>query len=793
MKRFEAVAPVLVCPEGLPELERRAISIFAEEISLRTGLELAQSPVFMPGVSNAVITTESRLGSVCPQAARALSRLEAPGAEGFRLFFSRRGDALSLFAVGRDARGAMYAMGKLLRLLRLFPGRIEADALFSGLSSTPRYPLHGHQLAYRDKQNTLPCWTEREFDRYIRDLLLFGSNAIELLPPRTDDNLYSRKMRRDPFELMVRLEKIVHAYGMDLWLWYPNMGADYGDPKVLEAELLEREKVFSALGSVEGMLVPAGDPGELEPDELFPVTEKCVKILHKYHPSAKVYLAPQSFAPQPGWYDAFYRHVSEQPDWLYGVCFAPWEQQTIEEMRARLPDLYKGRIRHYPDITHNYGCQFALPHWDNCFAIVEGRECYNARPRAMKAIHNHHAPCTVGSITYSEGIHDDVNKFVWGQQDWDDRQDAEETVREYVRLFIDPALEDELTRALMGLEENWDCEAPIEENEAVGRTCALWRDIDARASDAVRRNFRYQMGLMRALADEYIRGKRRYDARLEGECKEALARAEEWGADEAMRRAKAILNRGIDEPHDPQLRARLQRMADELHRSCGIKLTTARSGGQRWGRGAWMDMIDTPLSDAQYLSVTMKAIRHLPTEAEKRAAIAAMLRRTDPGEGGVYVNLGSAKSRALLSRAHDWADDPGLLRTAFTGIDGGALTAVHEDTGTYRERAVPWEMLSRAFTYYDVPLTVTVPGLDPAARYRLRVGYSAQRWPSPVRLTLSDGTVLHEEVPAHDADVSYEYDLPAEAYADGRLALTWQAHGQVGGAGVNELFLLRTR
>lgn len=62
-----------------------------------------------------------------------------------------------------------------------------------------------------------------------------------------------------------------------------------------------------------------------------------------------------------------------------------------------------------------------------------------------------------------------------------------------------------------------------------------------------------------------------------------------------------------------------------------------------------------------------------------------------------------------------------------------------------------------------------------------------------MRLTLSDGTVLHEEVPAHDADVSYEYDVPAEAYADGRLALTWQAHGQVGGAGVNELFLLRTQ
>ena len=29
------------------------------------------------------------------------------------------------------------------------------------------------------------------------------------------------------------------------------------------------------------------------------------------------------------------------------------------------------------------GCQFALPHRDPAFAIVEGRECCDPRPRAM--------------------------------------------------------------------------------------------------------------------------------------------------------------------------------------------------------------------------------------------------------------------------------------------------------------------------------------------------------------------------------------------------------------------------
>ncbi len=791
MKRFERILPVLVCPEGLQGLELRAVDIFAQEIRLRTGIELLRSPIPMPGRSNAVILSEARFLQACSRQDRALARLDAPGAEGFRLFFDREGGALSLYAVGRDARGTFYAMGKLLRSMRLTQGRIEADALFEGLSSTPRYPLRGHQLAYRDKQNTLPCWTEREFDRYIRDLALFGANAIELLPPRTDDNLYSRKMRRDPFELMVNLEKIVHGYGMDVWLWYPNMGENYQDPKVLEAELAERERVFSALSSIEGMLVPAGDPGELAPEELFPVTEKCVKILHKVHPNCKVFLAPQSFAPQPGWYDAFYAQVAKQPAWLYGVCFAPWEQQTIEEMQNRLPDVYKGRIRHYPDITHNFGCQFALPHWDNAFAVIEGRECDNTRPLAMKAIHNRHAPYTIGSITYSEGIHDDVNKFVWGQQDWDDAQAAEDSVREYVRLFIDPSLEDELTRAFMALEENWDCEAPIAENDAVDRTYALWTDIDASASDATRGNYRYQLGLMRALADYYIRHKQMYDDRLEAQCREVLARAGELTADAAMRRANAILNRGVDEPWDPHLRHRLQRLADSLHENCGIKLTSGRHGGQRWGRGAWMDMIDTPLNDSQYLKLTMKRIRRLETEAGKCAAIEAMLRRSDPGEGGVYVNMGDAKSREMIHKAHAWEDDPGMLRTAFTGIDAGMLAAVHDDTGTYRERPVPRAWLSRAITYYETPLTVTVPGLDPSARYRLRIAYAGYREGAQIRLTAPGGDVLHERIDFNGNEPYCECCVPPSAYADGTLTLTWQAYGQAGGASVNELFVLR--
>lgn len=55
--------------------------------------------------------------------------------------------------------------------------------------------------------------------------------------------------------------------------------------------------------------------------------------------------------------------------------------------------------------------------WDRAFALTLGRESVNPRPLDMKHIHNLLEPYTAGSISYSEGIHDDVNKFIWSDLD----------------------------------------------------------------------------------------------------------------------------------------------------------------------------------------------------------------------------------------------------------------------------------------------------------------------------------------------------------------------------------------
>lgn len=791
MRKIIDILPVVLRPDSLTGLEKRAVDVFIEETLLHTGLQLSCSRCVMSGVSSISILSEQEFIRLYPDKLKLLERYEAPGAEGFRLFFELgEGKFLHLYAIGHDARGVFYAMGKLLRLLSLKQGHIGADMLFQGLSSTPKYTMRGHQLGYRDKQNTLPCWTEKEFDRYIRDLALFGTNSIEWLPPRTDDHLFSRKMQVDPFEMMVHAANIVESYGLDFWLWYPNMGHDYHDPACMDAELKERETVFSALPNVAGMLVPAGDPGELEPEMLFPVVERCAALLHQYHPQARVMLAPQCFAPQPGWYDAFYKEVAKEPAWLWGVCFAPWEKDSIEEMASKLPPVYRGRIRHYPDITHEMGCQFALPHRDPAFGIIQGRECCDPRPRAMKIIHNYFAPWCVGSITYSEGVHDDVNKFVWGQQDWDSHQSAESTVREYVRYFIDPALEDNLTRCIMLLEENWYSALNITKIPTVEQAWQLMLDIDAQASAAVKDNWRYQLLLLRVLADHYIQEKQQYDSWLEVKAREVLRTAAEIGAVAAIREALDILDRGVDEPCDPCLRNRLLKLSDTLHISCGIKLTTHHHDGQRWGRGAWLDLVDMPLNDAPYFQVTLKHALRLETEAARLEAIDQMLRRTEVGPGEVYVDMGSVESRKLLKDTGAWESDPSLLHTPFTTVNSQSVDQIHSWMGTWRERAVPRALLTCMQTYYDTPLRITLDGLADGVDYELTVAYIPGRHDgTEIRLT-ADNVMIHEQIaPRPDRNPWYTYEIPARCIRQGTLTLNWQPYGKVSGVRIHELFL----
>ena len=773
----------------------RVADILCEELVLRSGIKAKLSDVPGEGISFLIGTYNNMISSFSEKIS-ALSSLPEPGKEGFRLI--REDDRVVI--AGTDGRGCLYGMAHALRKMELSPFKAAFSDELTSISLTPSYPLRGHQLAYRDKQNTCPGWNIQDFDRYIRDLALFGSNAIEILPPRTDDRLFSPKFCMDPLEMMARLSEVIHGYGMDVWIWYPNMSNNYDGFHIRAAELAEREKVYATVPYIDAVLIPAGDPGDVEPKQLFPICEESTRVLHKYHPKATVWLAPQVFAPRPGWHEEFYQELSKQPDWLYGMCFAPWMYETLPEFIGRLPEKYRSRIRHYPDITHNSSSQFEVPDWDIPFALLNGRESYNARPRAMKQIHNLHAPHTIGSITYSEGIHDDVNKMVWGDQDFYQSRPVEETLRDYVRLFIDPSLVEELVPLLLSFEDSWVGYAC--DNKTIDRVYEAFERLENRVPDRVRHNYRFKMAYLRALTDYQAKYRSIYDGALEMKAYEALREAEKIGADRAVQEAWDILNRSFDEPVNEDIIHCMQRLADELYQTpgCRIQLTTTHHQGQSWIRGSFMDMISLPLNDYQFLTEHFRRILRMPVEKGKLAQIRWLLTRHDPGSGGQYVCLGDLDdfNRHVVSQ-YNWAEDPGFLRSPQVNTDPyGLMNVFHINRRWNGEFPISMKWIRRARVIYGTPLVVRFDGLEQDASYILRVAYPdtlVYRDIDTLQVKLvANGRLIHEYISlcgeVNDNPV-FEYEMPRDTTQTGKLTLIWQKWGTLERVSVSEVWIVK--
>ncbi|HRQ52047.1 MAG TPA: hypothetical protein PLR74_15975, partial [Agriterribacter sp.] len=245
----------------------KPVQVLREEIEKRTRLSLPVVAKLPDEGQPAIYVLTDDRGSKLPKTVRAvLETVAVPGNEGFRLVVMKAQNAVIITA--KDARSVLYGVGRLLRKADMHRGTLLVPENLV-LSSAPAYPIRGHQLGYRPKTNAYDAFSVKQFDQYIRDLALFGANSIEIMPPRTDDDDSSAHMQLPPVKMMVEQSKIAQSYNLDVWMWYPNMGADYTNRDSLRQEMQERIEVFAALPKLDHLFVPGGDPGDLEPDLLF--------------------------------------------------------------------------------------------------------------------------------------------------------------------------------------------------------------------------------------------------------------------------------------------------------------------------------------------------------------------------------------------------------------------------------------------------------------------------------------------------------------------------------------------
>ncbi|MCB9768621.1 MAG: hypothetical protein H6752_10530 [Candidatus Omnitrophica bacterium] len=746
----------------------KAAEMLEEEIEKRTGIALPIVPLSdsQEGPAICLIRVDQ-----APEGVDTTGVPEAP--EGYSIRVN--GDQVQL--LGRDDRGVLFAAGRLLRLLSMSEGEVELSSDVD-ISTAPKYPIRGHQLGYRNTANTYDAWDLETFEQYIRDLIAFGANSVELITALDPEEKDGPVMTETQWDMNLKLAELAHSYGLDVWFWMPLSG-DVTDPEESKKELEERDRFFKACPAIDHIMVPGGDPGRTTPAVLMPWLEKMAEVLHKHFPEAGLWVSNQKFKPDEN--DVFFDYLQEhRPTWLRGVAYGPGTLITLEETRRRTPDQFP--LRRYPDITHCVRCQYPVPKWDGVFAQTLDREPPNPRPRDTAHIHNVWADLSDGFVSYSDGAHDDFNKMVWSALAWDPEADVNEIVEDYCRLFFGPSTLAETSQGIWGLEKNWD--APISENRHIAETLNLWRLAEKRGGEALKENWRFQMYLFRAVFDAYIQIRHEKEMEYQRQAYSELAKASEIGCSQAIAAAREALAQADRIRIRPDLRLRLEQLGVDLQASIGYQMSVREPYRARNPeRGALLDKADRPLNDRPWLENRFDQILALEKEGERLAAIDQILNWDDPGPGGFYDDLGNATLQPHLVRQTTWEEDPMFI----TGPQEAHYRSLNNETLEIDPLKFSW--LDQAQTLYGVPLKVAYKDLDPSAEYRVRVTYFG-RYHSPMRLVADGDIEIHGPMTDSDPVWPVEFDIPKKATEDGKLELSWElVEGR--GCQVAEVWLMK--
>ncbi len=605
-----------------------AIKVLQEEVAQRSflNLQIISTWVSAPVIVLATLKDDEINGVAVPK--RPGENLPEKKPEGFRIVATQSNGKNILWLIGADERGIIFAIGEFLRTAEISNRKIIFNKE-NEIATSPAYPIRGHQLGYRNTANSWDAWTVDQFEKYIRELAMFGTNSIENIPFQDDKPGPNMKVPRAVMN--VKMSEICNDYGLDYWVWTP-ADVDLSDKTKFKDEVKKHADFYKECPRLDGVFFPGGDPGDNDPKYVMPFLERLATELNKYHPNAGVWISLQGFHGSQ--VDYFYKYLQENnPTWLAGVITGPGSPD-LAETRFRLPAKYKHIS--YPDITHTVRCQYPVLNWDQAFALTEGREVCNPQPFYYAKIHNRFAPFTDGFISYSDGIHDDVNKALWSQLAWNPNKDVNKVMKEYGRYFFGPSLAEPAANGILALERNWV--GLLEENGGVETTFAFWQNLELK-NPQLKDNWRWQQLVMRCYYDTYDRRRKFYEQELEKKANEVLGKAAVVGADKAMDDALLIVNEADKNPVYPELRQRIVDYCDALFKSIGMQTSVKKYNASGEERGAILDFIVYPLNNRWWLNDEFVKIRAMKTEQEKLARLEIIRTWENPGTGSYYDDV----------------------------------------------------------------------------------------------------------------------------------------------------------
>lgn len=712
------------------------VKVLQEEVNKRTTLNWSKSDNWNTK-GNAVI-------AVALKSDRELAGVQVPQktenlkAEGYHIFTAQEGNKNVVWILGADARGAMFGVGKFLRTAEMSKKKVLFTTELD-FASSPKQTLRGHQIGYRNTANSWDAWTVEQFDQYIRDLVIFGTNAIENIPFVAKDE--SPHFKVDPQVMEVEMSKICASYGIDYWVWTP-ASFDLNDTKLRSEALNTHEEFYKTVPHLSDIFFPGGDPGHNHPKLVLPFLKDLHSRLMKYHPDAGIWISLQGFSAEQ--IDYFYTYLDEnKPGWLRGVVSGP-SSPSISGTRHRLPEQYQHR--HYPDITHNVRCDYPVLNWDQAFALTIGREGINPMPNYYSQIHAHYAPFTDGFVSYSDGCHDDVNKVTWSMRGWDIEMEPRDIMVDYSRFFFGPELAEKAADGIFGLENNWN--GPVKENGGIETTFAFWQNLEEE-NPQLSDNWRWQMCVMRAYYDTYQKRRKIYETGLEKQANKILAKATDIGSTKAMELALNKVNEADTKPVAEDLLEKIFAYGDALFESIGLQTDVEKYQASNSQRGCIVQFVNYPLNNRWWLEDEFKKVDEMTTEDDKLVRLEEIRTWENPGLGSYYDNVSNIETgKRVLTTSYDACD------------------IAWWDGGTTRKR-----LSSQTFQASPV---IEYEDLDFNGRYRIRCSgrgdcllrVDGERL-APIEYDKEIGGFRLFVVPKHltqDGKIKVTFDLPEESH-----------------------------
>jgi hypothetical protein len=587
--------------------------------------------------------------------------------------------------------------------------------------------------------------------------------------------------------------KFVHSYGMmtrfgrtanEMPEGFPKAWiADHGRsprfvcPSIPEARkaLLESfDKMFRDAADFDFFTTNSGDSGGCRCEKCSPwggtyikLVHEIADLLHKYHPNTKI-LATNQDLDNEGNQQLFDYLNSQDSSWLYAIRYGPGADEMQTYIRGPVNPRwfeYEGfgalgnylkymhhvlprttTIALYSDITHWMQAQYAVAHPDVALAAVYDRRSWNARPRNFDKVGNEILHYAVGDIHYSEGMHDDFNKWFWYRKLWDPHQTAESLTKEYCRYWFGPEAQDEMAQAIFLMEET--LEEPVLGNPGIAQAVELLRSAGKKIPEnLLRTDYRWRVISEKALMDLYIQQLLERGQGLKQQATAMLQRVEssDKPADELASAVKVLDQPLVTDPMKAVMDEAKQRGEE-----------SNRTGGYREPVVFLVDKLD--LTEVGWWKKALQDALASKDQQRIRNAAKMILRYEDPGEGGFYDDLG-------------WPNDPKHL------VRGDWLWGFMPFDGPARQ-----SHYNLAYTIFEPQgVALKYDGLDPQAQYVLRISVGVH---IQAETSMLEGVELKEGVQADGqvispgflipkGEVIYpEIDVPRELTKDGKVEIS---------------------